>query len=322
MSILPLDIQHLRVEYDQVVAVEDFTITLNQGMILGLLGPNGAGKTSVMSSIAGLSTPTRGQIKIQGYSIHSHRSSALAHLGYMPDQPPLYEALTVYEFLELFAAAYGVDKAQRDQRILELLEEVELINKREAQCGELSRGMRQRLFLAKTLLHKPSLLVLDEPNSGLDPIARRSFVDLLRCYADQGHTIILSSHVLTELDDICDSICIMNAGQVLGYGTVEQMRLRLSGTEQVQLRLADGMETEVGQKCIQYLRQHESVIQVDRVRDDLCISMKNDRKCNQENARAELLKSLVLEGFSPSLFAVNEANIEQIFLQLSKVEKS
>lgn len=227
-----IDIRSLRVDYGNFVAVDDLTLTVPPGEVFGLVGPNGAGKTSTFRVLTTLMEPTYGEVILSGVDVLEDIETARRIIGYMPDLAPVPSDLKVWEFLEFYAAAYGLgNRAQRRDRAAQCLEEVALTAQRNSWCKELSRGQTQRVVLAKTLLHRPSILILDEPASGLDPLARRDMRQALRKLADTGATVFVSSHILSELAEMCTSLCVMNRGKLLASGTVEQVRDQLGRNE-------------------------------------------------------------------------------------------
>ncbi len=232
MSAVPaIDIRSLRVDYGNFVAVDDLTLTVPRGEVFGLVGPNGAGKTSTFRVLTTLMEPTYGEVILDGVDVLEDIESARRIIGYMPDLAPVPTDLKVWEFLEFHAAAYSV--ANRRERVAECLAEVALTDQREKWCKELSRGQTQRVVLAKTLLHRPSVLILDEPASGLDPLARRDMRTALRKLAAGGATVFVSSHILSELAEMCTSLCVMNRGKLLASGTAEEVRQTLGNTDRV-----------------------------------------------------------------------------------------
>ena len=226
-----IDIRCLRVDYGDFMAVDDLTLSVPAGEVFGLVGPNGAGKTSTFRVLTTLLEPTYGEVMLAGVDVLEDLESARRIIGYMPDLAPVPMDLKVWEFLDFHAAAYGLgNRAQCRDRAAECLEEVSLTAQRNCWCGELSRGQTQRVVLAKTLLHRPRVLILDEPASGLDPLARRDLRHALRKLAKSGATVFVSSHILSELAEMCSSLCVMNRGRLLASGTVEQVRHQLGST--------------------------------------------------------------------------------------------
>lgn len=227
-----IQIADLRVDYGDFVAVDDVSMTVPPGEIFGLVGPNGAGKTSTFRVLATLMEPTYGEVRLAGIDILEDPKEARRVIGYMPDLAPVPSDLKVWEFLDLFAEAHGLGGATaRRARWEEALEEVALSDKRGVFCRTLSRGQTQRLVLAKTILHRPRVMILDEPASGMDPLSRRNLRFALRRLADDGTTIIVSSHILGELAEMCTSLCVMNRGRLLASGTVDTVRQVLGRTE-------------------------------------------------------------------------------------------
>ncbi len=218
-----IEIRDIRVDYGDVTAVSDVTLSIAPGEVLGLIGPNGAGKTSLISVLATLREPTYGDVRIAGLDIFEDRAAVRRIIGYMPDLAPVYKDLRCWEFLDLFARAYSLSRRDRLARIDACIETVSLESKRNAMAGTLSRGMTQRLVLAKTLLHDPTVLLLDEPASGLDPIARVDLRKLLIRLGDEGKTIVISSHILQELDEFCTSVAIMEKGRLVLGGAIDEI---------------------------------------------------------------------------------------------------
>ncbi|GAA5495013.1 vitamin B12 import ATP-binding protein BtuD [Rubritalea halochordaticola] len=221
-------ISDLRIDYGSHVAVKDMNLDIPQGVIYGLVGPNGAGKTSTFKALTSLLEPTNGHISINGHDIVKKRRHAQTSIGYMPDLAPVASDLRVWEFLDLFAACHGLEGKAKKNRVNECLALVELSDKRNDNCKSLSRGMMQRLVLAKTMLHRPSLLILDEPASGMDVRSRVSLRRILRQVSDEGATVMVSSHILPELSEMCDMIGILHHGQLLETGTVDEVMHRMT----------------------------------------------------------------------------------------------
>ncbi len=223
-----IDIRDLRVDYEKFTAVHDLSLTVPPGEVFGLVGPNGAGKTSTFKVLASLMQPTYGEVFLSGIDVLEDKEAARRVVGYMPDLAPVPRDLKCGEFLRFYARAYGLGNAKQcAARADECLEEVALSDQKMSWCHKLSRGQTQRLVLAKTMLHAPKVLILDEPASGLDPLARRELRATLRELASQGATIFISSHILTELAEMCTSICVMSHGKLLASGTVDEVRTQL-----------------------------------------------------------------------------------------------
>jgi ABC-2 type transport system ATP-binding protein len=226
--------------YGSLLAVNDLDLHVPVGSIFGLIGPNGAGKSTTFAMLASLLRPTSGSLTVMGADPAHDRNELRSRLGYMPDTLGVYDNLRVEEYLQFFAASYHVPRKRWSDLIDELLELVELTVKKDSMVNSLSRGMKQRLSLARALVHDPDLLILDEPASGLDPRARVELRDLLRGLNAMGKTIIISSHILAELEEVCTDVAIMEAGVLLASGPPRQILDQLGGSRTVRVRFADG----------------------------------------------------------------------------------
>lgn len=213
-----LRIAGLSVFFPKVQAVKGLSLELNPGDVCGLIGPNGSGKTTTMRCVVGVQRPTFGTVHVGGLDRFENRTRCNRLTGFMPDASPIYPKLRVDEYLDHFARAYEIPN--RDARIAECLELTWLTSKTDALCGELSRGMKQRLMLAKTMLHDPPLLILDEPASGIDPLGRIELRKLILRLRDMGKAILVSSHILTEMDQFCNRVAIMEKGLMVREGHV------------------------------------------------------------------------------------------------------
>jgi len=226
--------------YERLTAVDQLDLVIPRGSVFGLIGPNGAGKSTTFSMIATLLRPTSGTIMVMGVDPTRDPVAVRRQLGYMPDILGVYDNLRVDEYLQFFAASYHLPRREWPGLVDSLLELVDLTTKRAAMVNSLSRGMKQRLSLARTLVHDPDLLVLDEPASGLDPRARVELRDLLRQLRDLGKTIVISSHILAELEELCSDVAIMEAGRLLAAGPPRQILDQLGHGRRVRVRFADG----------------------------------------------------------------------------------
>lgn len=303
-----LQVDGLRVDYEDVTAVDDVSFAVEPGMVYGLIGPNGAGKTTTIRAIANLIVPTWGRIRVAGSDLADSPQSALLGLGFMPDFPPLYEDLTVEEFLALFASAYGIPKADRAARIRELIDRVQLTEKTKALAGTLSRGMKQRLFLAKTLLHDPDVLLLDEPASGLDPRARMDLRDILVSLGEAGKAVLVSSHILAEMTDFCNAVGIMEQGRMVMSGRIDEVlaAVRPGRNTRVQLLAPDD-------RLGAFLAARDGVAEVAVDGPAAGFSLLGDSE-----AAAALLRALLEAGFAVVDFHEESHRLEDIFLRVSK----
>ena len=230
-----IKLEHVSKFYKAFPAVNDFNFEIGRGEVFGFIGPNGAGKTTTIKMLATLMLPSQGRLSVGGYDCVKEPHEVRRIIGYMPDSFGVYEDLLVWEYLDYFAALYKLNAAQRKRATSDVLELTDLTAKRDAQVMSLSRGMKQRLCLAKTLLHDPEVLLLDEPASGLDPHARIEIRELIRELCRMGKTVLVSSHILTELADFCTSIGIVEAGKVLAAGRIDEITAKLTGNVMLEI---------------------------------------------------------------------------------------
>lgn len=232
--------------YGQLTALNDFTLDVPRGSIYGIIGPNGAGKSTAFSILATLLRPTAGTSRVCGADPTRSPASVRRHMGYMPDVMGVYERLTVAEYIQFHAAAYRVPRSEWPELVDGLLELVDLDVKKNSLVDRLSRGMKQRLSLARALVHDPELLILDEPASGLDPRARVEFRQLLVALRDMGKTILISSHILAELEQMCTDIAVIEAGNLLASGSPKSIIAQLGHGRRVKATFSDGTSEEFG----------------------------------------------------------------------------
>jgi ABC-2 type transport system ATP-binding protein len=302
-----LAVRNLRVDYARFTAVQDLSFTLTPGEIFGLVGPNGAGKTSTIRVLATLLEPTYGEVEVNGLDLFEAPEEAHKVLGYMPDLAPVIPDLKVWEFLDLYAHSHGLKGREKRARVDTCLERVRLTDERQLYGHALSHGMTQRVVLAKTLLHEPKLLLLDEPASGMDPIARRDMRRILEDLAVGGATIVISSHILSELSDTCTSVGIMHRGRLLRHGRMDAVISDLE-TERAQIRVevvADTLaaaEWLVGRAGVDAVRLDDTKI---------AFGFRGDRR-----ARSALLAELIAAGFAVSEFTPERSSIEALLMSL------
>ncbi|MDA0281978.1 MAG: ABC transporter ATP-binding protein [Planctomycetota bacterium] len=307
-----ISVRDLRIDYDNLCAVQDLTFSVAEGEVFGLIGPNGAGKTSTMRAMVGLLAPTYGSIEIAGINIHEEPQAVGQVLGFMPDFPPVYDDLLVWEFLDLFAASYFIPKPRRRPEIVHRLEQVGLTGKTNSLVGELSRGMRQRLMLAKTLLPEPKVLLLDEPASGLDPHGRAQMKQVIRDFASNGGAVLISSHILSEMDEFCTSIGIMQRGDMIVSGKVDEIAAKVMNQSMLRIELVSGQEAF--RKIIARYRVDAEPVQTGRCYD---VPFNGD-----DRAASELLAELVSAGVRISSFTRKRESLEDVFLQIGAKELS
>ena len=232
-----ISIRHLVRRYHKLYAINDLNLDIPRGSIYGLIGPNGAGKTTLLRILAALLAPTSGQVCFENQEVSRSPTMIQRKVGYMPDFFGVYPDLTCTEYLEFYAGIHGIPRQKRSGMITDLLELVELTDKRDAMVEALSRGMKQRLCLARALVHDPEILLLDEPASGLDPRARIELRELVRSLQNMGKTILISSHILLELAEMCTDIAILQSGQLVIAGSVEQVTHQLGGGRLLEIRI-------------------------------------------------------------------------------------
>ena len=299
--------------YGKTHAVENLNLKVARGSLYGLIGPNGAGKTTSLRMLSGLLEPTSGEIRINDLPIRQYWHELQWQIGYMPDFFGVYEDLLVWEYLDFFARCYKIAPGRRKQTIDELLELVDLTEKRDAYVHTLSRGMLQRLCLAHALVNEPSVLLLDEPASGLDPRARVEMRELLRELSRMGKTIVLSSHILTELAELCDTVGIMNRGNLIASGPLEEIRKHVSSARRMQIRILSGQEQ--AEAAIAGFEQVKDVFpaSVDR----LGIAQIEFLFDGDDQSAASLLDLLVGQQVRIASFGEHSTDLEEIFLNLT-----
>ncbi|MHC4702790.1 MAG: ABC transporter ATP-binding protein, partial [Planctomycetota bacterium] len=240
-----LEVDNIRKEFGTVVAVNDVSLSVGQGEVLGLIGPNGAGKTTLLRILATVLRPTSGSVQLLGCDSARQYLEIRKHIGFLPDFFNLYNDLTLRECLEFFAKAYNVDDDLVPQRIGEVLSYVELQSKRDEFVRHLSRGMVQRMGVAALLVHSPDVFLLDEPASGLDPRARIQLRAVLKKMSDEGKTVIISSHILTELSGLCSHIALMNHGRIVMHGSVDEIQQRVFGSKKICISVLEGADEAI-----------------------------------------------------------------------------
>lgn len=300
--------QDLTKVYGRLHAIHNLTLELREGDLFGFIGPNGSGKTTTMKILATLLRPTWGEASVGGYSIYTHPKEIRRIIGFMPDAFGVYDDMKVIEYLEFFAAAYRIRGPKRRQVCTAMLELVGLDYKRDALVTSLSRGMTQRLGLARVLLHEPQVLLLDEPASGLDPRARIEIRALLKQLSRMGKTIMVSSHILPELADICNKVGIIERGELLVNAEVAEVMKQARQRTLLHIRVADNAEA-----AARLLEQHPLAASVE-VRDGLI----EVALAEQGSDYSELATCLVQHGHRLTLFREEEVNLETAFMTLTK----
>ena len=297
--------------YDGTVAVAGVDLSIDSGEIFGLVGPNGAGKTTMLRMLATLLEPTSGDAEIAGESIRRNPQAVRRVLGYMPDAFGVYDDMKVWEYLDFFGRCYGLGPAQRKRMIGDLLELVDLASKRDSYVASLSRGMQQRLCLAHALVHDPQVLLLDEPASGLDPRARVELRELLRELRTLGKTIVISSHILPELEELCTSVAIVDRGRVLAAGTINDIGQRLRIGEVLRVRVLGGEEQAEAARAWFEARQDVASATRDGS-GEIEIGFRGD-----ERAAAALLAAAIRAKLSVVSYSPAATDLQELFLQVT-----
>jgi ABC-2 type transport system ATP-binding protein len=301
--------------YDRTLAVAGIDLVVERGEIFGLVGPNGAGKTTTLRMLATLLRPSAGTAEIDGWSVTGNPDQVRRVLGFMPDVFGVYDDMKVWEYLDFFARCYGLPAAGRRRMIGDLLELVDLADKRDDYVQTLSRGMEQRLCLAHALVHDPQVLLLDEPASGLDPRARVELRELLRELRSLGKTILISSHILPELEELCTSVAIVDRGQVLAQGRVSDIERRLRFGAVLRVRLL--LEGEALEAARAQFAADPDVATAAILEDGTIeIGFRGD-----DAASARLLAASVSSGLPIVSFARAASDLEELFLQVTSPDR-
>lgn len=306
-----LEIKHLMKRYGKFTAVDDLNLTVTDSSIFGFVGPNGAGKTTTMKIMSGLLKATEGSVIIDGVDVTKNPKALKEHIGYMPDFFGVYDDLKVSEYMDFYAGTYYIPYADRQTLIDNLLDIVDLSHKKESYVDGLSRGMKQRLCLARSLIHDPKLLILDEPASGLDPRARVEMKEVLKQLQTMGKTIIISSHILPELAEMCTEVGIIDKGHIVVQGTVQEIMKQMTKVRRIQMKPLDNMEA-----LIKLLSEQPMVEDVIENTFDIEFSFKGT-----DQELAALLKQIILADIAIVYFKEKEGNLEEIFMQVTGGEE-
>jgi len=309
-----IEIKKLSKRYGKRMAVDNISFTIDEGALFGFVGPNGAGKTTTIRVLTTLLRPTTGQIRVGGYSVLKQPREVRRILGYMPDFFGVYNDMTVDEYLDFFAACYEIPLAKRPVLIGDLLDLVDLAHRRNDFVDSLSRGMKQRLSLARALVHDPKVLVLDEPASGLDPRARVEFRDLLVELKKLGKTIFFSSHILADIAEICNQVGIIETGSMVRVGYIETLQRELQQSHQLRIRVLG--DTVQSAKSVLAAVEGTQEIEIEAAPDgdwDLMTDFSGDK-----TAVSALLKKLIEADVPIVSFAAETDSLEDVFMKLTQ----
>lgn len=294
--------------YGDLIAVKELDLHLEEGDVFGFIGPNGSGKTTTMRMLATLLNPDYGEAYVCGKSIYTHPQEIRRLVGYMPDFFGVYDDMKVIEYLEFFAAAYRIDGPQRRKVCEEKLELVDMTYKRDAMVNQLSRGQTQRIGLARVLLHEPQVLLLDEPASGLDPRVRIEIRNLLKRLGELNKTVVVSSHILPELADVCNKVGMIEKGILFINGHVQEVMQQVRHAIILNIRV-----TGTPERAAALLQQHHDVATVDIVQGTLIATLKQGVQ-----DYSDIPTQLIQAGIRLTLFREEELNLETAFMELTK----
>ena len=313
---LAIETRGLTKQFDRHIAVNDIDLQVAAGEVCGLIGPNGAGKTTLLRMLAAAEEPTIGEIYINGDRLLRDRSHPILkqRIGFLPDDFPLYDDLTVWDYLDYFARLYNLQQPRRRERINSVLELVQLTNKRNSLISTLSRGMKQRLSLGRTIIHEPLLLLLDEPVSGLDPIARMQFREIIKVLQEVGMTVVISSHVLSDLAELCTWVGIMELGYLVESAPLQELYKRLSRQQIFMSVLGNKLEALTSElKNFPWVENWAIIPETQQV----CV----DFSGSPEDA-ANLLRELVAANIPLTEFHCTQEDLETIFLKMGHQQAS
>jgi len=304
---MKIEVVNLKKHFGHTHAVDDVSFAFSSGQVVGFVGPNGAGKTTTMRILATLDEPTDGDALLDGVSVVEEPERARHLIGYMPDALPTHRDMSVHDYLDFFARAYGIKGAKREQVIASVEEFTNLTPLREKMLNTLSKGMKQRLSLARALLHDPPVLIMDEPAAGLDPRARVELRELLRVLAAQGKAILISSHILTELAEICHGAVIIEQGRILTAGAIQDLLTNHIPRRAVMIRSL-GEQEDLRRDLLELPR----VEAVRLVGDEVAVDLDGP-----EEAACELLAALIARGHPIVEFRQQRANLEEVFMSIT-----
>lgn len=302
-----VEIKGLYKNYGNFLALNHLNLHIDKGELFGFVGPNGAGKTTTMKILSGLLRASAGEAYVNGVDALHQSEKLKSVIGYMPDFFGVYDNLKAIEYMEFYASIYGLRGKEATSYCMELMDLVNLADKAQFYVDSLSRGMKQRLCLARSLVHNPELLILDEPASGLDPRARFEMKGILRNLHDMGKTIIISSHILSELAEMCTTVGIIDRGQMMVKGSVEEIMSRLNASNPLVIRVVSGQE-----QAVQLLKENPAVVNLSVDGNQLMVSFRGS-----EEEEARLLTALIEKDVLISTFMRETGNLEEVFMRVT-----
>jgi len=305
-----IEIIDLTKRYGKFTALDSLNLKIEKGSVFGFVGQNGAGKSTTFSILATLLSPSSGTAYINGYNISKEPKAVRSQIGYMPDFFGVYDQLKAVEYLDFYGASYGISQSERKKLIPQLLELVNLTHKQDSYVDVLSRGMKQRLCLARSLIHDPEVLILDEPASGLDPRARVEMREILKELKNMGKTILISSHILPELAEMCDVIGIIDQGKLVAEGSVAEIQKRLQGEKLIIAKLYRELD-----KAVNFFEDQPLVSQLVRRDDGESLQFMFNGTIEEQ---VQLLKAALSHDIPIVSFSEIETNLEDVFMEITK----
>ena len=309
---MKVQVKNLRKEFGKTVAVDNISFSFDSGHVFGFVGPNGAGKTTTMRIISTIEEPTSGDVLLNGTSVCEEPELARRTVGYVPDTLPAHADMTVYEYLDFYARAYGLRGKKRSHAVAAIEEFTNVGGIRDKHLKALSKGMKQRVSLGRALIYDPDVLVLDEPAAGLDPRARVELRELLSLLSERKKAILISSHILTELTEICNGVVIIERGKLLETGTIDEVLKKSTPRRTVVVRLLAGGENQNPQ-LIRELLQTPFVENAREVVNEIQFEFTGD-----DSAACDVLNTLIERKFRIVEFRQTRANLEDIFMKVTK----
>ncbi len=315
MSDLIIETRTITKSFNSFQAVNGLSIEVPTGSIYGFVGPNGAGKTTTMRILTTLTRPSSGEAFVAGHSVLTDRRAVRRAIGYMPDEFGVYEDLRVWEYLDFFAACYDIPENERKTLVGDLLELVDLQHRREDMVDKLSKGMKQRLSLARTLAHDPQVLILDEPASGLDPRARVEIRELLGELANMGKTIFFSSHILADVEDICSHIGIIEAGEMVMQGSIDDLKAELLAHREIMISVRDHDDAE---KVLSIIKGMADVVEVEITTPKAGRSRIRVDYTGTDDGIAMMTRKLYEADIDLLGFQEEQQNLEHLFMRVTR----
>jgi len=302
-----LEIKNLCKNYGKFTAVDNLNLNIPKGEIFGFVGPNGAGKTTTMKIVSGLLEATSGEVYVNGIDALKSSGKIKSNIGYMPDFFGVYDNLKVMEYLDFYASIYGIRGKECEKISNDLLALVDLLDKKDVYVDSLSRGMKQRLCLARSLVHNPDLLILDEPASGMDPRARIEMKEILRTLREMGKTILVSSHILPELAELCTSIGIIERGRMVISGKVEDIMLKVYKSKTLRIKVCNKLED-----AVVILKEYPNIDRI--IADNNTIETAFD---GSDEDMSKLLNTLISNQIPVVSFTQLDGNLEDVFMKVT-----